>query len=350
MFMLLSQRPLTAADSDVALTLTSRNDLAERIATNVRRERNTLVLGPRGAGRTSVLALVERILRKSAAHIVLRADTGAWNSSEDVLAAILALLGSDPRGPTTRTVTWQERFGIGSALRDIEVTDPAPVNEADTARIARIAQKALQDAKKDRIVILLDNLHPQAGHDLFGRFRDSLWAAPITWVATGDGDKTGYLDPPADVFWERVEWLEPLTREEASELINRRADAAGEDDPDVASVRPALDAIIELLDDPSPRDVVRAAANVADNGSVVGVASNQVRLEKAAAHGGRRAAMLLAELDNLDRPVHAGDEELMSRMGLTRPRLVQLLGALVQAELLEKRREGRRVLYVRTAQ
>ncbi len=106
-----------------------------------------------------------------------------------------------------------------------------------------------------------------------------------------------------------------------------------------------LDEILAILDHPHPRDVIRAAADVADAGTTEPVESNQARLEAAHREGGRRAAMLLAELGSLGRPVHAGDEELLARMGLTRPRLVQLLGALAEAGLVAKHREGRRVLF-----
>lgn len=343
--MLLSQRPLTPAKADVRLAVPSRVALAERMARNVLRERNTLILGSRGSGRTSTLALVEASLRAGPESQVARVDAGPWTETADLVGAILALLGDDRRGPTTRTVGWQDRWNVRGGFEDVGVVDQRVFNETDAARIVRAARQVVEQSDQSRVVVLVDNLRPGPGHDLFGRFRDTLWEAPITWVAAGDGDQDGYLKPPADVFWERVEWLEPLDQTEAQDVLVRRIDTAGDDDRDASVIGEHLDEILAVLDHPQPRDVIRAAADVADAGTVEPVESSQARLEAAHRAGGRRAAMLLAELDALGRPAHAGDDELLARMGLTRPRLVQLLGALTDADLITKHREGRRVLF-----
>jgi len=290
------------------------------------------------------LALIEASLRDR--YAVCRVDAAATSGTEDLVAAILAALGADPRGPTSRTVTWQERLGISNTLEDAEVAVPRPVNETDAAHIAHAAERA---AATRELVVMIDNLRPVPAHSLFGRFRDTLWAAPVVWVAAGDGDRDGYLDEPADVFWEQVEWLEPLDKAAAVDLLQRRIEAASAGDPDVPVMKSARRKLSELLDGGTPRELVRAAAQVADTGSVNAAFGTAERFERAHAAGGRSAAMLLAELERIGRPVHAGDDELLTRMGITRARIVQLLSKLADAELVKRHREGRRIMFEASA-
>ena len=342
MFMLLSQRPLTPSETDAGITIASRVELARRICRNARRRRNTLVLGARGSGRTSMLSLVERQLRSEPGTRVVRVDAEACRDTADLVAVLLAALGEDPRGPTTQTVTWRDSY-LTSSTDDRVVTLPRPANETDAGRIADVARRLMPQG--DVCIVLVDNLDPVAAHDLFGRFRDALWAAPLVWIGAGDGDRDGYLSPPADVFWESVEWLEPIDGDEVEELLTRRIEAAGPDDPDARIITENLDELVGMLQAPTPREAVRAAAEVAEHGSVRAAFGSTERFALAQQAGGRRAAMLLAEIEQLARPVHAGDEELLNRMGLTRPRLVQLMNALESAGLLQRHREGKRVVF-----
>ncbi len=338
--MQLSQRPLTSSSADVELSIPHFDDLARGITDTVRRGRNVLVLGPRGAGRTSLLSLIEHRLLVDDRAAFRRVDAGPWSDTRELIWSILAALGRDPRGPTTRVADPVGRFLNPLAPREIEV--PAPVNERDAGRIVEAAREV---AGSEPLVFLLDNVDPDVAHDLFGRFRDTLWAAPVTWVATGDAARQGYLEPPADVFWERVEWLQPLSPSEVAALLRRRIDVASPDDPDIPAVTELMEVAATQTGEWTPRDVIRAAADAADGGSSRAAFSNVERLGRADAAGGRSAAMLLAELDQLGRPAHAGDPELMARTGLSRPRLTQLLRVLLDAGLVKTGREGRRLLY-----
>lgn len=256
---------------------------------------------------------------------------------------MLAALGEDPRGPTTEVMTWQERHGYNRFDDREVVVAPRLANETDAARIADVARRRVP--AESAVVLLIDNLHPEPGHQVFGRFRDALWAAPVVWIAAGDGDRQGYLDPPADVFWEAVEWLDPLTGDDVSELLHRRIEAAGPNDADAEIVKANLALLVELLEDATPRDVIRAAAQVADRGSIDAAFGASERFEQARAAGGDSAAMLLAEIERIGRPVQAGDQELLGRMGLTRPRIVQLLNRLERNGLVQRHQEGRRVVF-----
>lgn len=341
MFMLLSQRPLAATPPDVALTITSRADAAERIVRNVDRDRNVLVLGSRGSGRSSLLSLVEHQLRLSDRG-VRRVDAGPWSDTSAFLAVLSAALGQDPRRPATRTVNMVEEMSY-PFVRRVEV--PVGVTEVDARRVVDAAREAVGESGR-HIVMLVDNLGVPVARDVFGRFRDTLWAAPLTWVAAGDRERDGYLDEPADAFWEHVEWLDGIDRGEIRELVQRRVAVAGRGDPDAkAFTKKLVEELAERLAGATPREVVRACAEIAEGGGPTVAFGAVDRLSRAQDAGGRSAGVLLAELERIGRPVHAGDRELLDRVGLTRPRVVQLLTALEKAGLVERHQEGRRVLY-----
>jgi DNA-binding transcriptional ArsR family regulator len=341
--MLLSQRPLTPAEGDLNLAVGSRVLLAKRICRNAVRHRNSLLLGARGSGRTSSLSIVESQLRAEPSIRIVRVDGEACRQAEDLVSALMAALGSDPRGPTKRTLPSKWSSALAPDFFVGQTVEARWVNETDAARIADLAAELVTNGSF--VVVLIDNLDPVAAYDVFGRFRDAFWAAPVVWIGAGDGDRSGYLNPPADVFWESVEWLEPLTGHDVSEMLTRRIEAAGPADTDAITVSAHLGKLVELLDEATPREVIRAAAEVADSGSIGDAFGSIERFGRAHAAGGRRASMLLAEIERLGRPVHAGDEELLSRIGLTRPRVIQLMVALESAGLVTRRRDGKRVLF-----
>lgn len=355
--MLLSQRPLSAAPQDTILATTAARTVAARVVRNIGRGRNTLVLGPRGSGRSSILSLIERFLADEN-RTGARLDAGPVDDLGALVDVVRARLGDDPRGPRIINEpgeTFEEfvrRSGdIASAFRPRGPTsreEPRGFNETDVLRLVSSARRAKTgDAS---VVVLLDNLSPMLASDFFGRYRDTLWAAPIVWVAAGDADRNGYLDPPADVFWEAVEWLEPLGREDVADLVQRRLHAAAAGDDDALAIQGLERQLADDLQGSTPREVIRRLAEVADaRGDVASRSLTSERVGAAHLAGGRRAAMLLAELEALGRPVHAGDDELLARMGLTRPRIVQLLTKLEGAGLVARHRVGRRVLYETTS-
>lgn len=338
--MLLSQRPLTPARQDLELAVNTRVEDAKRIHRNAGRGRNTLLMGPRGSGRTSMLSLIESMFADVETMDVRRVDAEACTETDELVATILAALDRDPR------VDREERRPLFNPNQFYErvVQIPRAANETDAAAIRDAANRLASTGVT--VIVLIDNLAPAPAHDLFGRFRDTMWSASVVWIGCGDSDRDGYLRPPADVFWEVVEWIEPFTGDEVTELLSRRVAASLPDDPDAILVKENLAALVSRLgDDPTPRQVVRTAAELVESGSIGAAIGSQERFERAEQAGGRRAAMLLAELEGLGRPVHAGDQELMTRMGLTRARLVQLLSALETAALVKRRVEGRKVLF-----
>jgi len=270
---------------------------------------------------------------------VLRVDLEGCVDVDDLIPMLLAKFGHDPRGPSYESVP---QFVVQLSSRTI--VRPRSMNETDVEQLVRAAQIFV--AEGSRAVVLADNLRGSLARDFFGRFRDTLWQAPIIWIAAGDSASSGYLDPPADVFWESVEWLNSLDDDETTELLGRRIEVDPDDDA-ARYLREHLAELVDLLVNPSPRDVLRAAANATDatRPGLVTARFEHGQLEAAHRAGGRRAGMLVAELQQLGRPAHADDPELRERMGLTRSRLVQLLGALEKANIVERHRQGRKVYF-----
>jgi hypothetical protein len=108
--------------------------------------------------------------------------------------------------------------------------------------------------------ILLDSpLDPKVAFELFGRWRDEVFAIPATWVVVAHQDRLAqYLTPPADVFFDVVVRLEPLSREQALEILSRR---------DTHTMLPAdvRESIVESFDG-TPRHLLRLARQHATAG------------------------------------------------------------------------------------
>ena len=148
--------------------------------------------------------------------------------------------------------------------------------------------------------------------------RDELWALPFTWVVTADrSQRSQFLTPPADAFFETTIELRGLTVDEQRELLRRRLG----DDWQIASPltgaerdnpRRLLTAAREAVVDERPiEDVLRAGAARADRAAQIGGA----------------ASMMLAELENLDRPGPPPTPELLQHLSVSRERAAQVLRA-----------------------
>ena len=172
-------------------------------------------------------------------------------------------------------------------------------------------------------VILVDCTRAAAAaHVLFGQLRDELWQLEHRWVvAVEDAERSLLLAPPADAFFDQVV---SVSMDSAS--LERMLRARG---PGLSGER--LRQIAETTT--SPRAALQAARDglTSTNGHDP-LAARLWRQEQASALG-RPHAMAMAELEALG-GASASDEEFLRRLGWTRPRATQVLGALAERGLL----------------
>lgn len=307
----LSQRPLLATAADAALFVDRDREL-EMLARAVRLRFNAMVLGERGSGKTSLLHFFARKLREE--EIDVRLVEASSASTVDDLVALIAAAIDAPEFLATRR-----------SLAD------------DLQRLA--------DAAGDgQLVLLVDSIgKPGVVHELFGQQRDEVWRLPFHWVVTGNSaDRTSYLAPPADSFFDVVVDLDELTSEDAKDLLVRRATAPGTaDDPAADVLRGVAGALAAQVTPRTPRQLLSAArATLLADDDPTTVVQNLYALQHHAAALGRPAAMLFTELMNIG-PVSASDEGLLSRLGWTRGRVVQVLKQLEAAHLVVSTTEAR---------
>lgn len=338
--MLLSQRPLTGSQVDLPLLVEPAISVVEAICEAVRRGRNVLVLGEPGSGRTTILQLVAHRLRGAGSHVGL-VDGAPWETARGLVEAIGAALGQDERPDSaSHLVNPMEMAGraISGSGAEYETTVPRPLNEVDLEQLVTLSRSTPS-------TVLIDNLNGDVAHDVFGRFRDTIWPAAITWVGAADRDDPDVLAPPADVFWEKQIHLQPLSPPQVRDLIQKRIDRSSQQDPDVPAVTAVADRLVTQLRHPSPRAVIAAMVGALEPGGTQVVPGDPVRMGRAEEAGGRRAPMLLYELEVLGRPAHAGDPGLLHPLGISRARASQLLSALADAGLVRSFDHGRRKLY-----
>lgn len=307
-----SQRPLRGTAVDAELYVDRAAEL-ERLSRSVRLGLNSLVLGERGSGKTSLLHQFGRRLSEQGSNVRFVEAGGATT-----LVELLDVLSGSIHG--SHRDKMMER-----ALSSMAGADWAAV---DVGR--------LRPEDGEPAVLLLDSVgDPRLIHDLFGRLRDDVWQLPITWVVSGNsGDRSRYLAPPADAFFDAVIELHEFDIEEAAELLRRRAKAAPAGDPRAQTLIAAAAAIAAQVTPRTPRNLLAAVREMvlADEDPAQWIA-NQSALQWRASQIGRPAAMLLAELMDLA-PISASDKRLLDRLGWTRGRAAQVFKQLEDAGLV----------------
>jgi hypothetical protein len=208
---------------------------------------------------------------------------------------------------------------IPEALQQAAAAPPESDRPADLAR-------SLAVTASEPTVIVVDGIDADTGHELFGRLRDVLWQAPVTWVVAARSSERGLLTPPADAFFEQVSELPPMEVAQLDELLERRL---GDD----AVKLPVLE--IAQASEGNPRRALELAREVViDRQDLAHVLEERARREARASELGRAPSMLLTEIEQLGRPVWSSDQDLLQRMGWTRARAVQVLGQLEDEGLL----------------
>ena len=299
----LRNRPLL--DTLIDAELYVERGEAKRLRTALEHCLNTIILGPRGSGKSTLLRQTARELRERG-RPSLFVNVDFAGDAIAILEAVSTAAGqSTPDG--------------------VLHLDVIAAVAGDGTAIERIRTMATGEPLDPPLVVLLDDVRVDAGHELFGRLRDALWQVPVTWVVAAS--ERALLTPPADAFFEQTIELAPMDAGLIAQLLQRRlgGDAA------------RIGQLAELAhaSDGSPRRALELARDiVVGRRSLDEILTLRGEREAYASTLGRPASMLLAEIEQLDRPVYSADEELLHTMGWTRNRAVQVLGELETAGLL----------------
>jgi energy-coupling factor transporter ATP-binding protein EcfA2 len=291
---------------DARLYVQRARDLAQ-IETGLSHGFNVILLGERGAGKTTLLNVLST-QAEATRHKLAFVSGGTVSSAADALDRIGREL--DPTGNHAASAP---AISPGAA-------DPL------TAAYDRLAH-VVSHLEWNRPVVLLDHLTAPLGWELFGRLRDELWTLELQWVVAANiDDQVLMLAPPADAFFEHTVYLSPFSESDIVELLARR-DPGGELGD---SVRQTIAARCE--GNPS-RALALARRAVLAEDPLTAVSRGTV-VEQVALELGRPAARLADELAR-NGPAGPSDEDLLRRLGWSRPRAYQVFEQLNGAGHLE---------------
>lgn len=311
-YMDLTGRPLLDNDVDRAI-FAGREEEFERLLTATERRLNTLLIGERGAGKTSMLRQLALELRRrhpdSPPPVFV--EGGLASDARTFLDLVRHRAGLRPvvTGPSAVDVT------RGTFTRK-------PLIE-DSLELPNLVARLHDAATDGQRVILVDDLQANPiGQTLFGRLRDELWQVPLTWVLAVTPSEAGaYLRPPADAFFDARIDLQPLSEDQRKRFLEARVGSRGK-------------ALASKLDEGNPRRLLALAREAVQGGrSTVDIArARDERLERLSRLSGP-ARTLLNELESLG-AASASDEDLLRRLGWTRSRAVQVFGQLEREGLV----------------
>src|SRR3954452_20329643 len=278
----------------------------ERLVSAVDHRFNMALLGAAGAGKTTALRQLQLRLRGANETVVYVDGTQAADVDQ-----------------LTRLVEYELAGRAGGARVDFASSGGALADGPPGSTSLRLVGRLRALREIPATVILVDCTRAAAvAYVLFGQLRDELWQLEHRWVvAVEDAERSLLLAPPADAFFDQ---FVSVSMDAAS--LERMLSARG---PGLSEQR--LRQIAETTT--SPRAAVQAARDglTSTNGHDP-LAARLWRLEQAGALG-RPHAMAMAELEALG-GASASDEEFLRRLGWTRPRATQVLGALAERGLL----------------
>lgn len=307
-----SARPLLDNSIDAQLFV-GRAAETTSVLTALRAQLNVLVTGERGSGRTSFLRHLQHSTRSHPSSALdlpmtyVRVE-GIDDGVELLRRTVHAVTGAS--SPDS---------DIDGLLRDLadhrdglveEIAEQWPAYDNDNNEIYKPPPQP---------VIIIDDVGATAGHEVFGRYRDEVWATRYLWiVSVRESERGGLLTPPADTFFEKVVELGPLLREEAMELFNRRG---------VDGSLSSAEVLVEAVSG-NPRALVGALRSMIEDAGSFDANLKAIRTRDAAIEAiGRPATMLAAELKARG-AVSASDESLLDALGWTRSRAAQVFKEL----------------------
>ena len=302
----LSRRPLTASERDQGLfAMVPEVDVlrgAERLGLNV------YVGGGPGSGKTTLLRRIE--YEYPGVAVFARADPA--ESASGLLEAIAKAL--NPPLTVEYSATGTE-LDVGLLKATLSVALRGWQEEAERPR-----------------VVLVDGADDEQIRVLFGRYRDTLWELPLTWIVAGRRSTPPH---PSDGFFDRVVKLTPWPHERVRKLIESRVpqwpERACDDVAAILAPATPTRALLDLQALVLTRDRPELLQSFVDE------RAQALRLP------GRLRD--LYEVLNQSGPTYAGDEWLLDALGVSRSRIVHGLKELEASGLVRAERDGRRVFY-----
>lgn len=225
---------------------------------------------------------------------------------------------------------------IAEAMRaPLTVHYPATGTELDVRRLEAVMSVTLdewEDEDQRPRVVLVDGASDEQIQVLFGRYRDTLWDLPLTWIVAGSRSTP---PPPSDAFFDRIVQLAPWSRERVRDLIRLRVPQWPVRSCDeVASILAPATPTRTLLD-------LQALVLTGDRPDLLQAFVDE-RAEVSQLPGRLRD---LYDVLNQAGPTHAGDEWLLEALGVSRSRIVHGLKELESLGLVRAERDGRKVRY-----
>lgn len=340
----MTNAPLLGTRQDERLFVDRAAELDE-LRHNVETGWNTLVLGPAGIGKTSLLnrfaADLENRAEADAAtarRLFLFRVAGRPVSAIDFFRTLSGQMIDRLEGEGVVTKVMQTAQQALETLRSAGFSGfvSTPSGDDTTAELLRTLRLVgsvlddLRDAGFDAVILVDELASSEIAQTLFGRMRDELWTLRARWIVAGrSSDSEHLLMPPADTFFERRLNLGPLTHANAMALLRARLEREAMDLSD--------EAIDQLagLGQGSPLTLVAALRAVASGTPTSELIERSQQLA-AALKGLSPPAQRLARLIlNQARPARTTDPELLRQMGWTSSRLRQVLHELADAGFLD---------------
>jgi hypothetical protein len=342
--MALTNAPLLGTRHDAQLFVNRESELGE-LERNVELGWNTLVLGPAGIGKTSLLnrfaADLENRFEADAGvrrRVPLRV-VGQPASAVDFFHALVGQMIDRLEGEGVVATVMRTAQGALEKLRSAGLSGViSRPDEGDTTaellQTLRLVGSVLDDLRGVGLdaVILVDELaSSEIAQTVFGRMRDELWTLRAAWFVAGrPSDSEILLMPPADTFFERRLALAPLTHADATALLHARLER---------------DAVVDLSDEEidqlarlgngHPLALVAALRAVASGTPTRELIDRRRRVAALLESLSPPAQRLAREIVNRAQPARATDEALLRQMGWTSSRLRQVLHELANAGVVD---------------
>lgn len=319
----LGQRALGTSDGDHRLFVDCSAEL-KRVQRALKMGLNVYVHGPRGIGRTSFLRQIERG-RPEARYARLHGFDTLTDRLDEVERRLTEQRVLSRQGPNPLASTLQAFTGTRLVVAE------------DPFQYLRAAAGEATD--QSPCLVLVDDLDKSSIHEMFGRWRDSVWEVPLQWVVSGT---SSHLDAPADTFFDVVVELQRFDFEGLQELVRRRAESGSLEER--CALQQLSDAALATVAPCTPRQALSVIRDLFLSDDLERETSQLKELHSARSRLKTTPARVLDAL-GIYGPTHAGDEQLLAEVGVTRSRVVQVLAELEAEGLVTAERMGRRKLY-----